>query len=578
MKKTINDKYPIPEITDILDKLGRATYFTTIDLVSGFHQIQMAEEDTEKTAFSVNGGKYEFTRMPFGLKNAPATFQRVMDCVLRELIGKCCFVYMDDIIIFSSSLQEHKKHIAQVLQKLREAQLKIQLDKCEFFRKETQFLGHTVSEEGVKPNSDKIEIIRKWPIPKTEKEVRQFLGTLGYYRRFIKDFAKLVKLLTALLRKDVEFIITEEIKESFEKCKQILTLDPVLTYPDFNKEFTLTTDASDFAIGAVLSQGPVGKDRPIAYASRTLTQTEERYSTTEKEFLAIVWAVKHFRPYLYGRQFKLFTDHQPLTFSMTNANHRIIRGKLALEEFDYELIYIPGKLNSVADALSRIKVDELNANSQASMDVEPSEHEKDTDQESDEMTVHSADTSDDYYIRYTERPINFFRTQVIFRISGNDINTYEQIFPRYHRHIIAKSEFTEEDIVETLKQKLNPRGISCIKIPISLAQLLQETFKKNFSSNKIYKVFISETLLQDVRMDNEQDELVRKTHNYGHRGPKENRIQILQQYFFPQLDRKLKIFYESCDICKRAKYDRRPPKLIHKSVFGDNPFDRVHIV
>lgn len=175
-KKTINDKYPIPEITDILDKLGKAKYFSTIDLVSGFHQIQLEEKDMEKTAFSVNGGKYEFTRMPFGLKNAPATIQRVMDCILRELIGVCCFVYMDDIIIYSSSLQEHARHLAKVLAKLRDARLKIQLDKCEFFRKETPFLGHTVSEEGVRPNNDTIKIIQQWPIPRSEKDIRRFLG------------------------------------------------------------------------------------------------------------------------------------------------------------------------------------------------------------------------------------------------------------------------------------------------------------------------------------------------------------------------------------------------------------------
>ena len=577
-EKTINDKYPIPEITDILDKLGKAKYFSTIDLVSGFHQIQLEENDMEKTAFSVNGGKYEFTRMPFGLKNAPATFQRVMDCILRDLIGVCCFVYMDDIIIYSSSLQEHAYNLAQVLKRLRDARLKIQLDKCEFFRKETQFLGHTVSEEGVRPNNDKIKIIQQWPTPRSEKEIRQFLGLLGYYRRFIKDFAKIVKPLTKLLRQDCDFEITPETEACFQKCKQLLTLDPVLIYPDFTKEFILTTDASDFAIGAVLSQGPVGKDRPIAYASRTLSKTEERYSATEKEFLAIVWAVNHFRPYLYGRKFKMFTDHQPLTFSFTNANHRIIRGKLKLEEFDYELIYKPGKQNVVADALSRVRELDANANSQSSLDVEPSEHEDDaSDDESDGMTVHSADTSDDYFIPCTEKPINTFRTQIIFKIGNIDLTAYEQIFPKYHRHTITKNLYTEEEIVEYLKRTLNPRGVNCLRVPISLIQLVQEVYKKHFSSNRSYKVFISEILLDDVRVDEEQDEIVRNTHNYGHRGIKENKNQIIQKHYFPQLERKIKIFIDSCDICKKAKYNRKPPNLIRKSTFGNKPFDRVHI-
>lgn len=574
-EKTISDRYPIPDITEILDKLGKATYFSTIDLVSGFHQIQLDGNDREKTAFSVNGGKYEFTRMPFGLRNAPATFQRVMDAVLREFIGKCCLVYMDDIIIFSGSLEEHAKDIRKIFNKLKEANLKIQLEKCFFFRKETQFLGHTVSWEGVKPNSDKIEVIRHWPIPKNETELKQFLGTIGYYRRFIKDFAKLVKPLTQLLRKDTEFNFSKEKIACFEKCKQVLTMDPILQYPDFTKEFVLTTDASDYAIGAVLSQGPVGKDRPIAFASRTLNKTEENYSTTEKEFLAMYWAVNHFRPYLYGRKFKLITDHQPLTYSLSNTNKRILRGKLALEEYDYDLMYKPGKSNTVADALSRIKTDELNHN--AIENPEEIETQDTSENETDMRTVHSADTSDDYFVWTTERPINIFKTQIIFKIANINTDLYEQIFPKYHRHTIVRPNFTEADIAKTLKELLNPRGVSCIKAPISLIQLIQETYKKYFSNNSIFKVFISETLLEDVRLQSAQDDIIRQTHSFAHRGVKENKIQILQRYFFPELDRKLKIYIGSCDICKKSKYDRRPPQLIHKSTFGEKPFERIHI-
>lgn len=193
------------------------------------------------------------------------------------------------------------------------------------------------------------------------------------------------------------------------------------------------------------------------------------------------------------------------------------------------------------------------------------------------MTVHSADTSDDYFIPCTEKPINFFRNQILFKIGNLEMMSYEQIFPNFHRHIIGRKEYTEEAIVEIFKQTLDPRGTNCLKVPIPLIQLIQETYRKHFSLNKVYKIFISETMLEDVRMDEQQDEIVRETHTYGHRGIKENKIQILQKYFFPQLERKIKIFNDSCDICKKAKYDRKPPKLIRKSIFGENPFDRVHV-
>lgn len=570
-EKTISDRYPIPDITEILDKLGRATYFSTLDLVSGFHQIQLDGKDIEKTAFSVSSGKYEFTRMPFGLKNAPATFQRVMDAVLRDFIGECCLVYMDDIIIFSTSFEEHVKDIRKVLHKLKEACLKIQLDKCFFFRREVQFLGHTVTKDGVKPNTDKIEVIKKWPTPKCEKELKQFLGTIGYYRRFIKDFAKMVKPLTQLLRSDTCFEFTPDKIKCFEKCKSLLTMDPILAYPDFSKDFILTTDASDFAVGAVLSQGQIGKDHPIAYASRTLSKSEENYCTTEKELLAIIWAVKHFRPYLYGRRFKLVTDHQPLIYSMTSANQKIIRWKLDLSEFDFETIYKPGRENVVADALSRIKQTEINSNSQDSTEDTQDEY------ESDGATIHSADTSDDHYIWTTEKPTNSFKNQIIFKISPIDVEAHEQIFPKFHRFTISKPEYNEKDIVTIFKEKLTPNGVNCIYCPLHLTQLIQETYRKHFSHNKIFKLFISQVLLQDVRLSEEQDEIIRKIHEYAHRGMKENKAQILLDYFFPEIDKKVKIFINNCPTCKKCKYDRKPPKLIQKTNTAGKPFEKVHV-
>lgn len=354
-EKTIDDRYPLPNITDILDKLGRAQYFTTLDLASGFHQIEMHPNSIEKTAFSVENGHYGYTRMPFGLKNAPATFQRVMDNVLQGLQGKHCLVYMDDIIIFSSSLQEHITSIKLVFQRLIENNMKIQLDKSEFMHKTVEFLGHIVTPEGIKPNPKKIEAVKDFPIPRTQKDIKSFLGLVGYYRKFIKDFAKITKPMTACLKKNKKVIHNQDFVKSFQLCKHLLINDPILQHPDFTKPFILTTDASNYAIGAVLSQGPLGKDLPVAYASRTLNPAECNYSTIENELLAIVWATKYFRPYLFGVKFTIVSDHKPLQwlFSIKEPNSKLVRWRLKLAEYDYEIIYKKGKLNANADALSR---------------------------------------------------------------------------------------------------------------------------------------------------------------------------------------------------------------------------------
>ena len=287
-QETVNDKYPLPNISDILDQLGSCEYFTTLDLASGFHQIEINPKDIPKTAFSVENGHYEFKRMPFGLKNAPSTFQRVMDSILLGINNERCLVYMDDIIIYSATLHQHIARLKEVFSRLRKANLKIQPDKCEFLRKEVAYLGHIITKDGVKPNPSKVDVIINYPIPKNPKDIKSFLGIVGFYRRFIPNFAKVSKPLTRLLQKDVPFDFGTDCKNAFEELKKALVENPILIYPNFNEQFLLTTDASAFAIGAILSQGPIGKDLPIAYASRTLCPAETKYSTIERELLAIV--------------------------------------------------------------------------------------------------------------------------------------------------------------------------------------------------------------------------------------------------------------------------------------------------
>ena len=358
-EKTIGDAYPLPNINEILDQLGSAKYFSILDLASGFHQIPMHKEDSPKTAFSTPYGHYEFNRMPFGLKNAPATFQRLMDQILTGLQGTELFVYLDDVVIYARSLQEHLVKFKKLAGRLQKAGLQLQTNKCEFLCKEVSYLGHIISEDGVKPDPKKLDAVWKFPIPKTDKNVKQFLGLAGYYRRFIQGFSKIAKPLTELLKNNVKFHWSKEQQKSFDTLRMLLCCEPLLQYPDFSKTFVLTTDASGYAIGGILSQGPIGRDLPIAYTSRLLTKPEINYSTIEKELLAIVYSVAHFRPYIYGRKFYLVTDHKPLVWlhSVKDPTSRLVRWRLKLAEYEYEIVYKAGKTNVNADALSRNPVD-----------------------------------------------------------------------------------------------------------------------------------------------------------------------------------------------------------------------------
>lgn len=357
---TIKQVFPIPRIDEILDQLGNSRYFTTLDLASGYHQVLLDEQDKEKTAFSTDKGHFEFNRMPFGLTGAPATFQMTMNTILTGLQGLDCFVYLDDIVIYGRNVADHERKICNVLSRLRENGLKLNTNKCQFLRREIVYLGHKCSEKGALPDPAKVESVKNIKPPRNIKEVQALLGLVNYYRKFVNGMAKLASPISRLLKKNCKFVWSKECQEALNRVKESISNPPILIYPDFSEPFSVTTDASNEALGAILSQMRDGKDHPISFASRTLSDTEKRYSTIEKEMLGVVWATRTFRPYLLGRHFTIFTDHQPLKgiANLKDQTSRLARFRHKLSEYDFNIVYKPGKTNLNADALSRLPLKE----------------------------------------------------------------------------------------------------------------------------------------------------------------------------------------------------------------------------
>ncbi|CAF1123382.1 unnamed protein product, partial [Didymodactylos carnosus] len=292
----------------------RASVLITV----GFWQVELDEESKEKTAFVTHDGLFQFTVMPFGLTNAPATFQHLMDVILSGLKWRCCLVYLDDVIIFSSTFDQHLKGINDVLGRLRQSNLALKASKCHFCHRELKYLGHIVSTKGTRPDPEKLKAVRDFPVSYKAKGVRSFLGLTVYYRRFIQDYATIAEPLLQLIgvKRSPVFVWIPECQDSFDELKQKLITSPIISYPDFNHPFILQLDAFDYGLGAVLAQKvpPDGEEHVIAYASRTLNESERKYSATERECLAIVWRTQHFRPYLEGRPFEVWTGHRSLTW------------------------------------------------------------------------------------------------------------------------------------------------------------------------------------------------------------------------------------------------------------------------
>ena len=353
---TEKDAYPLPRVDDNLDALAGAKYFSTLDLASGYWQVEMNPADAEKTAFCTRYGLYQWRVMPFGLCNAPSTFERLMERVLMGLQWKVALLYLDDVIVFSTTVEQQLERLKLIFDRIRKANLQLKPKKCHLFREEVSFLGHKVSAEGITTEHDKVQAVQEWPTPKSVKGARSFLGLTGYYRRFIKDYAQVAGPLIALTQKGACFQWEEEEQQAFETLKTKLTSAPILGYPSAQGDFILDTDASQCAIGAVLSQVQDGKEVVIAYGSRRLSRSERNYHVTRQELLAIVWFTEHFRHYLIGRKFLLRTDHGSLRwlFGFKEPEGQMARWLERLSRFTFDIEHRPGVKHGNSDGMSRI--------------------------------------------------------------------------------------------------------------------------------------------------------------------------------------------------------------------------------
>ncbi|XP_078234835.1 uncharacterized protein LOC144583831 [Pogona vitticeps] len=354
---TTPDAYPMPRLDNLIETIGGCRFISSLDLVKGYWQLRIDPRDQEKTAFCSPFGLYEFRVLSFGLRNAPATFQRLMDQTLAGL-SDFTVAYIDDIGIFSNTWEDHLIHLELVLQRLSAAGLTVKASKCQLGSPEIKYLGHMVGGGMIKPLEAKIEAVRDWPRPNTKKKVKSFLGLVGYYRKFIPRFSEIAAPLTDLTRKKADDRIpwTSDCEAAFQRLKEALINYPVLRAPDFDREFIIYTDASNSGVGAVLCQEDENGDQhPVSYLSRKLQKGERHLATVEKECLAIVYAIRKAKPYIWGRHFILCTDHSPLQWlkTMKTHNSKLMRWALNLQDYDFEVKVVRGSVNCVADALSR---------------------------------------------------------------------------------------------------------------------------------------------------------------------------------------------------------------------------------
>ena len=593
--------FPIPDINEILDGLGNSKYFTTLDLNQGYYQIPLARNSRPYTAFSTDDGHFQLKRLPMGLKTSPASFSRVMRIIFGDLIGKICYVYLDDIIVYGATKEEHAHNLQIVLNRLRQVNLRINLKKCNFFQKSVSFLGHIVSSEGLKPDPQKFEVIERWPIPTNIKETQSFLGMVNHYRRFIENFARVAKPLYELTRQNSEFKWTNACLTSFLTLKSKIISDPVISYPEFSKPFIIQTDASDTGIGAVLMNHD---GRPVAFISRLLKPAEKNYHITDKELLAIVWAIKKWDRYLLGQKFIVMTDHKALEelFKMKDPTRRLTRYRLLLEQYDFEITYIKGNKNKVADALSRVRlhVNELRnmqinvltrlQKRKAEQKIIEQEFQEKNDKNEPIVTRLLRNQADVPLMKFcddlTKIPI-YLTEQVL--IDENCLVGYFPTLGELYVKIPATPTLTlSQDVLHDVKMALwqivAKTGKRKYCIFQAEVQKLGNDYKKalrilgrNNDDRIQFMIIPNVEIIEDEKRRRDIIEQAHCLPTGGHFGIEKTLKTLRLQYYWPSMTSDITNLVRTCELCQRKKHSTQPRSHLQITDTASTTFERIFI-
>ena len=530
---TIPDPYPLPRINEILQNLHGSSIFSTLDLNSGYFQVELAKEDQKKTAFTTDRGRFEFKRAPYGLRSMPNIFSRLMEIAMADLLGSHVWVYIDDLIVHSKDIESHVAKLDAVFNRLSEANLTVKLQKCNFLEKKLKYLGNEISEHGISIHSDHFLPIQVYKPPTSRKEVQKFLGLISYFRGFIPKFAEICEPITTLLKLDKKFAWNDEAQTAFERIKQEILSAGKLIYPDFSEPFFIQTDASNFTIGGALCQVRNGIILPICFVSRGLSKTEKNYSTTKRELLAIAFSLKKFRSLILGYHTTIFTDHKPLVNLIKTSSPEGTMGRwiLQAQEYDLDIRYLPGHLNILGDSLSRIK-------QCADSSIE----------------VDSENDLNDFIALVGRKPTFNWSLDELKRkqLSDNQFGPIIKCLMGKEKSIKKSVKLDEYVYInKTLYKKIFRvrSGVEhtqmCICVPTSMAQTIITNVHRSIGS--------------------------------GHRGFQKTLEKVKQNFFINNLIKQVNISISQCDECKQFKGLPHKKAMIEKYPLPSKPFQKISV-